>query len=141
MCCTTMDKSRYLFLSWNLMKSPFDKSTESTRRFDALSVNKVLRYFYDMCQKSRFKKTNDVLQTFTLTSVYVCDKDQCISLKTQITFRALLVLIITTVFYHIMILAKWFLIPEMNLYVVVLFKTVLAFFVFNFLFIVNQIDK
>lgn len=56
------------------MKSPFDKSTESTRRFDALNVNKVLRYFYDMCQKSRVKKTNVVLQTFTLTSVYVCYK-------------------------------------------------------------------
>lgn len=46
------------------MKSPFDKSTESTRRFDASNVNKALRYFYDMCQNNRFKKTNDVLQTF-----------------------------------------------------------------------------
>lgn len=68
------------------MKSSFDKSTESTRRFDALNVNKVLRYFYDMCQNSRFKKTNDALQTFTLTSVYVCDKVQYISPMTQITF-------------------------------------------------------
>lgn len=59
-----------------------------------------------MCQKSRFKKKNVVLQTFTLNSDYVCDKFQCISPMTQITFRALLVLIITTVFYHIMILAK-----------------------------------
>lgn len=58
------------------MKSPFDKNTESIRRFDALNVNKVLRYFKDMCQKSRFKKTNVVLQTFTLTGVYVCDKVQ-----------------------------------------------------------------
>lgn len=55
----------------DLMKSPFDKSTESTRRFDASNVNEVLRYFYDMCQKSKFKKINDVLQTFTLTNV--CD--------------------------------------------------------------------
>lgn len=53
-----------------------------------------------MCQKSRYKKTNDVLQTFTLTSDYVCDKVQYISPMTQITFRALLVLIITTVFYQ-----------------------------------------
>lgn len=97
------------------MTSPIDKSTESTRRFDALNVNKVLRHFYDMCQKSRFKKTNVVLQTFTLTSVYVCDKVQYISPRTQITFRVLLVLIITTVFYHIIILEKCFLIPEMNI--------------------------
>lgn len=86
------------------MKSRFDKSKESTRRFDG--VNKVLRYFYDMCQKSRFKKTNVILQTFTLTSVYVCDKVQCISPMTQITFLVLLVLIITSVFYHIIILEK-----------------------------------
>lgn len=68
------------------MKSPIDKSTESTRRFDALIVNKVLRYFYDTCQKSRFKKTNIVLKAFTFTSVYVCDKVQYISPMTQITF-------------------------------------------------------
>lgn len=68
------------------MNSPFDKSTESTRRFDALSVNKVLRYIYDMCRKSRFKEPNVILQTFTLTSVYVCDKVQYISPMTQITF-------------------------------------------------------
>lgn len=48
---------------FSFLKSSFDKYTESTRRFDALNVNKVLRYFYDMCQKSRFKKTNVVLQT------------------------------------------------------------------------------
>lgn len=52
------------------MKSPFDKRTESTRRFDALNVNNVLRYSYDICQKSEFKKTNVFLQTFTL-SLYV----------------------------------------------------------------------
>lgn len=62
---------------------------------------------------------------------------------TQLTFRALLVLIITTVFYHIIMLEKLFFIPEMNVYAVLPLKTELASFglYLKFLFIVNQIDK
>lgn len=76
-----------------------------------------------MCQKSRFKKTNVVLQTFTLTCVYVCDKVQYISPMTQITFFGF--------GHHYRILSHnniYQIIPEMNLYVVLLFKTILACF-------------
>lgn len=82
------------------MKSPFDKSTESTRRFDNLNIS--IQYSFMKCARKVDirKQMMFLLQTFTLTSDYVCDKVQYISPMTQITFRALLVLIITTVFYQ-----------------------------------------